>query len=281
MLSIIIPSRNEPYFAKTIKDVLEKATGEIEIFGVIDGSEPTELVSDQRVKYLRLPKAWKKLQKRHGINLAVSESKGEYVLWADAHCMFEKGFDEILIRDHQPNWVQVPRRYSLDPDTWSIRYWNPTVDYELIYYFDLFNNKMINTRLWKERAMNRKELMIDEIMTIQGSCAFMTKEWFKKMGFMQIEGYTGWGQEGEEITFKTWQNGGKVMVNKNTWYAHLHKGFLHKRTFLLTRYRVQISRDYSYNYWVKEHKDFFISHIERFWPIPGWPDNWKEEIWKD
>lgn len=109
----------------------------------------------------------------------------------------------MLIRDHRPDWVQIPRRFSLDPEGWTIRHWNPTVDYELIYYPDLINHKIINTRLWKARANDRKEVLIDDIMTIQGSCIFMTKEWFQKMGFMQIEGYTGWGQEGEEVCLKT------------------------------------------------------------------------------
>lgn len=89
MLSVIIPSRNEPYFTKTIRDVLGKATGKIELLPIIDGSEPSELINDSRVRYLRLPKS-RNLQKRHGINLGVKEAKGEYVMWADAHCMFAK-----------------------------------------------------------------------------------------------------------------------------------------------------------------------------------------------
>jgi glycosyltransferase involved in cell wall biosynthesis len=279
MLTIIIPSRNEEFLTKTIKDVLEKATGQIEVFPIIDGEEPTELVEDPRVTYLRLPRKHKTLQKRHGINLAASKAKGEYIMWCDAHCMFDKGFDEVLIRDHQPNWVQVPRRYSLDPDSWAIRTWNPTVDYELIYYRDLFEGKIINTRLWKARAQERAGIMIDDVMTLQGSCAFMTKDWFNKMGYMQIEGYTGWGQEGEEICFKTCLNGGRVVVNKNTWYAHLHKGNQYKRTFLLTRHQIKVSRDFSYDYWVLKQKEFFISHIERFLPISGWPEDWREKIW--
>lgn len=277
MLSVIIPSRNENFFTKTIRDVLEKATGEIEILPIIDGPEPSELVNDPRVRYFRLPKT-DKLQKRQGINLGVSKARGKYVMWADAHCIFAKGFDVILVKNHKPNWVQVPRRYSLDPEAWSIRYWNPTVDYEFIPYQDIAI-KIINNRIWKQRARERKNIMIDDIMTIQGSCVFMTKDWFNKMGFMQVEGYTGWGQEGEEVCFTTLLNGGRVVVNKNTWYAHLHKGYAYKRAFMLSTRWIARTRAFSYDYWVNKHKDFFISHIERFNP-PGWPDNWKEIIWE-
>lgn len=36
---------------------------------------------------------------------------------------------------------------------------------------------------------------------------------------------------------------------------------------------------FSYNLWVNKNKDFFIKHIEKFWPVPGWPDNWKEVLY--
>jgi len=37
MISVVIPARNEKYLKKTIEDILEKATCEIEIRVILDG----------------------------------------------------------------------------------------------------------------------------------------------------------------------------------------------------------------------------------------------------
>ena len=96
---------------------------------------------------------------------------------------------------------------------------------------------------------------------------------------MQVEGYQGWGQEGEELVMTTWRNGGRVVVNKQTWYAHLHKGNAYGRMYFLDRNESRKSYEYSYNYWVHENKEFFTNFIDKFWPLPGWPDDWKSKLY--
>ena len=121
MLSIIIPSRTERFLNKTIQDILDKATGEIEVFPVLDGygDTPYEKIIDPRVKYLSLPDN-KQRQKRMAVNAAVSISKGKYVMWIDAHCVVAEGFDEVLAKDCEDDWVVVPRRYKIDNKIWDI-----------------------------------------------------------------------------------------------------------------------------------------------------------------
>lgn len=285
MLSIAIPSKNEKFLKKTILDVLEKATGEIEVFPVLDGYEPPadEIVHDPRVKYIRLP-AQPYSQKRQGVNLVVSQAKGEYVMSLDAHCMMAKGFDTQLAKDHKPNWVQIPRRHRLDAEHWSLQPQSdsrPPIDYEYIMWPLQFNPVAIHGFKWDARTYARWKIPIDDTIQFQGSCWFMTKKWFKKMGFMQVEGYTGWGQEAEEISLTTWKNGGRVVTNKNTWYAHLHKGPVHGRMYHLSRDENRRSYAYSYNKWLVENRDFFISLIEKFPPMPGWPSDWKQKLWPE
>lgn len=284
MLSIAIPSKNEKFLQRTILDVLEKATGEIEIFPILDGYEPPkdEIVDDPRVHYIRLP-AQTYSQKRHGINKVVNEfAKGEFVMSLDAHCMMAPGFDTQLAKDHQPNWVQIPRRHRLDAENWSLQPQSdnrPPIDYEYIMFHPLLKDKAIHGFKWDARTLSRWETKVDETIQFQGSCWFMTKKWFQERGFMDIK-YQGWGQEAEEISMETWKNGGKVMTNKNTWYAHLHKGRKYGRMYFLSKDENRRSYDYAYDLWVKDNKDFFISIIEKFMPMPGWPENWKELIWK-
>lgn len=285
MISIVIPSKNEKFLQRTILDILEKATGDIEIFPVLDGYiiPIEERVKDPRVTYI-LAEAKPYSQKRQAINSMVNKhAHGEYVMSVDAHCMFAKGFDEQLVKDHQPTWVQVPRRHRLDAENWSLQPQSdnrPPIDYEYIMFNPLLkDNEGLHGFKWDERTLARGDILIDDILTFQGSCWFMTKKWFQERGFMDVK-YQGWGQEAEEISFETWKNGGRVVVNKNTWYAHLHKGAKYGRMYFMSKDENRRSYEYSYDLWIRKNKEFFISLIERFMPLPGWPNNWKESIWK-
>lgn len=281
MLSVIIPSKTEKYFKRTIEDVLEKSTSDIEIYAITDGYIEEDKVNDSRVIYLPLEPSLSN-QKRHGINSAVSLCSGDYVMALDAHCMVAPGFDTQLIKDHQPNWVQIPRRHRLDAMNWCLQPQGdtrPPIDYEYIMWEPVSRKAGFHGYKWDDRTLERMNIPIDDTMTIQGSCWFMTKEWFHKMGFMQIEGYTGWGQEGEEVAFTTWMNGGRVVTNKNTWYAHLHKGKTYGRMYHLNKGETLKSYDYAYKLWTGQNKEAFIKLIEKFSPVPNWPENWKEILW--
>lgn len=280
-LMVVIPSRNEIFLNNTIRDVLKNASGDIEVVPVLDGYEPDELVLDDRVNYLRLPQVTH-TQKRHGINAAVARTNAKYVMSLDAHCMVAPGFDEELKKVHQPDWVQIPRRHRLDAENWCLQQQSdnrPPIDYEYFMWPLRFEPRALHGFKWDERTLERWDTPIDDAFTFQGSCWFMTKEWFEKMGFMQIEGYTGWGQEAEEIGLKTRFMGGKVKVNKNTWYAHLHKGPKYGRMYWMSRAENRASYKYSYDKWVVQEREFFVNLIEQFDPIPKWPQNWKDQLW--
>lgn len=283
MISIAIPSRNEIFLKKTIEDILAKAQGEIEILPILDGYElpPDQHVADDRVRYISLPQN-KYTQKRQGVNEAFKRSRGELFMSVDAHCMFDEGFDLVLARDCGENMVMIPRRHRLDAENWCLQPQGddrPPIDYEYIIYSSLVKNKSIHGFKWDSRTRDRWGIPIDDILTFQGSCWIMSRDHFAKMGFMDNKGYTGWGQEAEEISFTTWLNGGRVVVNKNTWYAHLHKGQKYGRMYWMSREENRKSYAYSYNKWVIENKSFFMQLLERFQPMPQWSSKWKKEIW--
>lgn len=281
MLTIIIPSKTERFLDNTIQDVLDNATGEIKVIPVIDGYEPDKRINDPRVSYLKLP-ATDYMKKRHGINQAVAETDSKYVMALDAHCLVAKGFDEQLIKDHQDNWVQIPRRHRLDAENWCLQDQvddRPPIDYEYIMWPNKTRGDGLHGFKWDARTKERWDIPIDDTLTFQGSCWFMTKDWYNKIGIMEVEGFTGWGQEAEEIGFKTRLHGGRVITNKNTYYAHLHKGPIYGRMYYMPRQQTRECNAYSYDYWVNKHKDLFIKTIEQFWPLPNWPENWREQLW--
>jgi len=282
VVTICIPTKTEVFLQKTTEDILAKATGEIEVIVVLNGYTlpENEIVKDERVRYLHYP-AKPFNTKRQSINWAVKEAKGDYVMSVDAHCMFAKGFDEQLIKDHNPNWVQVPRRHRLDAENWTLQPQGdtrPPIDYEYIMFAPLIKDHSLHGFKWDERTNAEADIPIAETAEIQASCWFMTKEWFQRMGFMDVEKYSGWGQEAEEICLTTAKFGGYVMTNKNTWYAHLHKGDKYGRMYHLHQRGVRQSYEYVFNYWVVEENEFFIKYIKRFPRMPSWPDNWESQI---
>ena len=270
MISIIIPSRTEKYLNNTIQDVLDNATGDIEVFPVLDGYD-TKRIDDPRVKYILIPDNGS-MQKRHGINIGVMLAKGKFVMSVDAHCLFAKGFDEVLARDCEDNMVMIPRRYKLDPDNWCTKNHldgSLPVDYEY-WIKDEYLKGFLKPYRWDTRSIARKDIMIDDTLTMQASCWIMTKKWFNERGFMKIEGYTGWGQEDVEIAMETHVNGGRVVVNKHTYYAHLYKGKQHGRMYHPSRRQWALTKEYGHRYWTKVKGKEFFEVLRRFMPIPNW-----------
>ena len=224
MLSICIPSKTERFLYQTTKDILEKATGEIEVFPILDGYDlpPEETVDDPRVHYVRLPTV-NYTQKRHGLNQVINNlAKGKYVASCDAHCMFKEGFDEVLVKDLEDDWIAVPRRNRLDAENWCLQPQSdnrPPIDYEYVMYPPRFEPKGFHGFKWDEKTLARQDIMIDDVITMQASFWIMNKSWYQKNDFMQIEGFTGWGQEAESLCFKTWMRGGRCFTRG--WPAHL------------------------------------------------------------
>jgi glycosyltransferase involved in cell wall biosynthesis len=297
-LTIILPSRNETFLTKTIQDLLAKAKGDIEIIAVLDGYWPSPhetkywkspaMIHDPRVAYLHKGAAE---GMRAAINSAAEIAKGKYIMKLDAHCMVGEGFDEILKADCEENWVVIPRRKRLDAEKWDIQdVGKPDIDYEFLSYPYWKPEEVgIHGTIWTQRINERKdnpEYDIDENPTFQGSCWFMHKKFFKEvLEGMQEEGYGTFIGEPQEISMKTWLADGKLMVNKKTWYAHLHKGKTYGRGYTMNKRELIAGNAYSVDYWMndkwpkaKHTMEWFVN--EKFPDMPTWPKNWKEECIK-
>ena len=220
MLSVIIPSYKDPLLHKTVGSLLENAEGEVEVIAVLDGywtSQP--LINDRRVKIIHLGK---NRGMRGAINAGVAIARGEFLMRTDEHCLFAKGYDTVLTRDCQPNWIITPRRYFLDAEKWQVMD-IPPVDYMKL--------KIVNVapgvrKFSGVEAKGNDNEPIQETMAMQGSCWVMRRTWWNKVvGELQNEGYGPHYQDSHEMVFKTWQAGGKLMVDKNTWHAHKHRNF--------------------------------------------------------
>lgn len=254
MLSIIIPSYKDPLLKKTVESLLENAEGEIEIICVLDGYW-TEPVADKRVKVIHLGK---NRGMREAINAGVAISKGEYLMRTDEHCTFGKGFDRIILETIQDNWIVVPRHYKLDTEKWEVMPDAP-IDYNKLVISHTHNK--FSGQEWRSRAKERKDIMIDETMAMQGSCWFMKRSWWDKViKELQTEGYGPHYGDSTEMVFKTWKAGGKLMVNKNTWFAHRHRDF--PRTHNYPRAKAKPEWQYALNLWGNYYQE-----IKEKWKI--------------
>lgn len=280
-VSVLIPSRSERFLAPTVQDVLSKATGDVEVIVTLDGYWPAPpLPEDPRLILVHRGKA---CGMRAGINAAVDCARGEFIMKLDAHCLLDEGFDEKLKADCEPNWVVVPRRYSLDAEGWRRRRGRSPIDYQYLSYPDNQGDRGgpgLHGRTWEER--NRDESLkgkfIDDLMSAQGSCYFMRRDYFRELELLDEASYGSFGSEFQEVGFKCWLSGGRVVRNKKTWYAHLHKGKKYGRGYPLGRHDADKAVAFS-NRWLSDESGWakqtlsFESMIRRFWPVPGWPED--------
>jgi glycosyltransferase involved in cell wall biosynthesis len=291
MLSIIIPSRREQFLQKTIDDLLSKAEGEVEIIVVFDGVWQ-EVNSDPRVTLLHQGTPFETPGMREAINAGMRLSKGEYVMKADGHTMWDKGYDLKLIADCEDDWVVIPRRYRLDPETWTIiEDGRPPIDYMYIDYpfFKPYDSTQgLHGAEWRKT----NDLLIDDLMTFQGSTYFMTKKHWERLGGLDTSLYGPFTHESQEISNKTWLGGGRVVVNKKTFYAHLHKGKkygtgygFNNKQWEEFKANMEFGRRACMNIWLQNKEPNMIHDwkwlIDKFSPVPHWPEDWETRLETD
>jgi len=275
MLSVIVTSRNERFMPQTVEDLFRNAEEDIEVIVVLEGYWPE--VYPEENENLRYIHFGRPRGLRGAVNAGVAIARGKYIMKTDGHCAFGPGFDRILKADCQPHWVCVPRRYSLDAENWCRKDKHP-IDYLYCETPRDENNWEINVRVWNEKNYDQElqKLLIDDIFTFQGSCWFMHRDFFYELDLMDDVNYGTFRKEPQEITFKAWcshYDDARVIRNKKTWYAHLHKGKQYGRGYNVNRADWRKGDEYLLNWttdsaWDKQYKPFRWM-IEKF-DMPEW-----------
>lgn len=294
MLSVVIPSRSDQWLQKTVDDLFNKAEGDVEVIVVYDGrwADPI-LRDDPRLVQIHHGMIHDNLGMRASINAGVLVSKGKFLMIIDEQCGVDQGYDVKLAAECENDWVVIPRRKRLSPEDWTlVNDGRPDIDYmavEYPYLKPLDKTQGLHGKEWKRPE--RADILIDDTPTMQGSCYFMTrKHWDSVIGELDSTNYGPFTMEAQEVGLKTWLSGGRVVVNKKTWYAHWHKGRAGKGYgFTTEQYRrhqesMEKGRLYAIDYWLHT-KDFkydwnwFVT--EKFPDMPGWSPDWRERIERD
>lgn len=262
-VSIIIPARNEPYLQKTIDGLLNTSKGEIEIIVVLDGYWPVPPMKNySNVTLIHFSES---IGMRPAINAAARIAKGKYLMKCDAHCLFDEGFDIKLVKDCEPDWTVVPRRYGLDVGNWTRT--------DKLYEFQYIRKSDLKGKDWSTYAERVEGQQIVDLMTSQGSCWFMYRDRFWELGGLDAINYGTMGREAQEVCLKTWLSGGRYVLNRNTWYAHWSKG-KGEMAFHVSRLQRYKSKGYAMDLWLNDkwslQKRKMEWLIEKFAPVPTW-----------
>lgn len=294
-LSILIPSRNEMFLARTVEDILKNIEGNTEIIVVLDGAwaEPS-IPQNERVTIIYHDES---IGQRAATNEAARLSKAKYVMKVDAHCAFDKGFDVKMMNEMADDWTMVPIMKNLHAFDWICseghrRYQGPSgpclecgketvrdvvwiaksSPNSVSYCFDSTPHFQYFGE-YAKRPQGQGE--ITETMSLQGSCWMLTRDKYFELNICD-ENFGSWGSQGIEVAVKTWLSGGKVMVNKKTWYAHMFRtqggdfGFPYPLSGRQTEHAKSYARDLFFNdKWDKQILPLSWL-VEKFWPVKGW-----------
>lgn len=299
-LSILIPARNEMFLARTIQDILENSSERTEVIAVLDGAWADPQVPDHdRVTLVYLPES---VGQRAATNLACRLSKAKYVMKADAHTAWDKDFDTKMIEAMEEagdDVTMVPVMRNLHAFNWvcpdgHTRYQGPSgpcnecgkpTERDVVwipkpspqstaYRFDTEMHFQYHGE-WKKK----QEGELVETPSLQGSAFMCTREKYWELN-LSDEALGSWGQQGVEVAMKTWLSGGRVLVNKRTWYAHMFRtqggdfSFPYPQRpyseIVATREK---TRDLFVNGKWDKAKHTFQWYLDKFKPLPGWHDN--------
>ena len=279
-LSVVIPSHYDRFVQETVDSVLKNCT-DVEVIVWHDGYRPEkEVVGDDRLKVVQTD-VWNGL--RYALNHAFLMSTSPYVMKLDAHCAVCENFDELMLADVEDNWIVQPSRFEL-----NLNYYGPVgarIDYEHYIHPDVYFAKRKRLGLyswrWDSRNSERKEYPVDEDMAMGGSCYMMSRKHFERIGGFFEEGYGRFVGENVEPALKTWLGpwDGRLMRNKKVWYAHLRKIDEFKKDYYVSEDELIRGNRYVFDHWFfdqwSDRVHDFDWLVDRFWPVPDWPEDWK------
>lgn len=304
-LSILIPARNEMFLKNTVEDILKNSRSNTEIIIVLDGQWPVEpLEVNPRVTIIYHPES---IGQRAATNEAAKLASGKYLMKVDAHCAFDEGFDSKLIGHTQDDWTIVPTMRNLHAFNWVCQscgettYQGPTPEK----CSKCGNSAIIRDVVWiakkspqsnsycfdsephfqyfgeySKRPEGQGELT--ESMSLQGSCFMISKENYWKWNVCD-ESFGSWGSQGIEVAFKTWANGGRVIVDHSTWYAHMFRtqggdfGFPYPQSGKQVEHAKEQARRLFQDTWPGKVHDL-VWLLEKFWPVKGWTQEQLDEL---
>ena len=307
-LSVIIPARNEIFLQRTIEDVLENSEADTEVIAICDGYWPVPPIVDH--PKVTIVHHTEPIGQRAATNEGARISQAKFIMKADAHCAFGKGFDRILMEDCRFKWTMIPMMYNLNAFDWKcnacghqvyqgnkpeecnkcgksedfemVMVWKPREGKPATFSWRFDNNMQFQYwRKHRKRAEAQGDLV--ETLSFIGACFFIHRKRFWRLGGLD-ETHGSWGQFGTEIACKTWLSGGTLITSKKTWFAHMFRTGNFKGSgfngstwpYEINQKQIDFARSYSKDFWLNDKWPKATKPlswlIDKFKPIPDWHD---------
>ena len=293
-LSIVIPARNEEFLQRTVEDILENIEGDTEILVGLDGYWANPPIKDHpKVTILHHTES---VGQRAITNDLVNLSRAKYIMKVDAHCSFDKGFDVKMMNLMEDDITMIPTMRNLWAFDWKcydcgkrtyqgitpekctdcggtnikkkIVWEGKSNPQSTAYRFD----KELHFQYWNEYGKPLKG-DLTPTLSAQGSCFMITRWRYRKLNICD-EAHGSWGQQGTEVALKTWLSGGRLLVNRTTWYAHMFRTKGGDFGFPYPNGGIKAARKYSQDLWLNNKWDKQIMTLEellnKFKPVPDW-----------
>lgn len=273
VVSVLIPARNEQFLVQTVNDLRKNLYTPFEILIGIDGEQDPERYDRAGLAAMNDPRvivdeSHERIGMRPMINRLARQARGRFLLKLDAHCSIASAMDRELIAAWKPGGAVVPHRYDLDTKTWKKRTASRTDCRRLTHVSE--DGVGLRALDWPEYSAAHADEEVSETMACSGSCWLMEREMFEQFGGWD-EQHGTFGQEGCELACKIWLSGGRLLLNKRTWYAHWNRG---KSPYSLGAHEKKRSIERSHELWLGNRWYFqkydFTWLLEKFQP-PGWP----------
>jgi len=312
-LSVCIPARNEEWLARTVQDILEHKSSDTEIIIGCDGYWPDPVIEDH--PDVTIIHSVVSLGQRAMTKQCVRIARAPHIMKCDAHVSFAQGFDIEMLKAFEKtgdNVVMSPTMRNLWVFNWVCKkclnetYQGPTPtkcekcentkEFEKKIYWIAKSNPQSNSftfdntfhfQYWKPytKRMEYKEALekdgITETMGLQGSCWMMSKEKYFELD-IDSDSYGSWGNMGAQIACSFWLSGGRVLINANTFYAHLFRtsggdfGFPYKNPGSEVQRTKQYIKDLFFENKYEKQIHPLSWLLEKFAPVPTWHDGDKK-----
>jgi hypothetical protein len=292
------------FLRQTIENILENIEADTEIIVICDGNWPDPSLEDH--PKVTIVHHTKSIGQRAATNEGARISQAQFIMKADAHCAFGKGFDRILMEDCKPDWTMVPMMWNLHAFDWKClgcgdRTYQGSkpkectkckhTDFEMVVVWKPRGNKVtvswrfddkMHFQYWRKHR-KRPECQGDliETMSLIGACFMMPRKRFWELDGLD-EKHGSWGQFGTEIACKTWLSGGKLITSKKTWFGHMFRTGNFRRhgessfPYPLSGNAQQKAKEYSRDLWLNNKwpkANYPLSWlVDKFKPVPDWHD---------
>ncbi len=235
-------------------------------------------------------------------------AKTKYVCKLDAHCSIDEGWDLKMLKAFEEvgddvvmtstmknlwafNWVCECGR-SHYQDKGSVCTCGKTMKKDICWIAKKSPNSTAfcfdstpHFQYHNAFKAQQKGLYV-ESMSLQGSCFMLTRENWWKFNICDEE-FGSWGSQGIEVACKFWLSGGRVLVNRDTWYAHMFRtkqaagfGFPYPMSNQQQERAKQYAKDLFFNNkWPLQTRELSWL-VERFCP-PGWSREDVENLKKE